>query len=71
MLEAYYIFNGRSPHLYRDFDMSDSSKFERAESIYFLEKFEQPIHTLLHKPEWDTWGTQKWADGRLKTTAIY
>jgi hypothetical protein len=71
MLEPYLIFNGRTPHLYMDGNMSNPESFRRAESVYFLEKFEQPIHTLLHKPSWDTWGTNDWADGSLQTTALY
>ena len=71
MLEPYYIFNGWTPHLYKDGNMSNPASFQRAQSVYFLEKFEQPIHLLLHKPKWDTWGTETWADGSLQTTGLY
>ena len=39
-LERNLIFNGQTPHLYKDFDMSNPENFRRAESVYFLEKFE-------------------------------
>lgn len=70
-LEPNLIFKGETPHLYENGDMTNASSFKRAESIYFLEKFEQPIHLLLHKPEWDRTGTATWADGSLQTTALY
>ena len=71
MLEPYLIFNGRTPHLYTDGNMSNPDSFQRAESIYFFEKYEQPIHLLLHKPSWDSSGTATWADSQLQTTALY
>ena len=71
MLEPNLVFNGRTPHLYADGDMSNPAGFRRAESVYFLEKFEQPIHLLLHKPAWERSGTADWADGSLQTTALY
>ena len=40
MLEPYHIFNGWTPHLYQDGNMSNPASFRRAESVYFLEKFE-------------------------------
>ena len=55
MLEPYYIFNGYSEQLY-----DENGVFRRARSVYFFEKYEQPIHTLLHKPSWDTFGTEGW-----------
>ena len=70
MLEPYLIFNGFSNQLYINQTMKPEN-FRRAQSVFFLEKFEQPIHTLLHKPSWDTWGTQNWTDPSLQTTALY
>ena len=40
MLEPYHIFNGLTWHLYKDGNMSNPDSFRRAESVYFLEKFE-------------------------------
>jgi hypothetical protein len=40
MMEPYLLFNGRY-NLPTD-----------AQSVYFFDKFEQPIHTLLHQPSW-------------------
>ena len=33
MLELYHVFNGRTPHLYKDGNFSDPNSFRRAESI--------------------------------------
>lgn len=52
MLDPYLIFNGYSNHLY-----NNEGKFERAQSIFFMEKYEQPIHLILHKSKYDNFGT--------------
>ena len=38
--EPNLVFNGKTPHLYLDGNMSNPESFRRAESVYFLEKFE-------------------------------
>ena len=70
MLEPYLIFNGFSDHLYINKTMKPEN-FRRAQSVFFAEKFEQPAHTIMHKPSWDTWGTQNWTDPSLQTTTLY
>jgi hypothetical protein len=52
MMEPYLLFNNR-------YNLPS-----RAESIYFFDKFEQPIHTLLHRPSWNE-------EGKMQTTALY
>ena len=52
MLEPYNIFNGRSPHLYigPPDPKTGKSTFETPHSIYYFDKFEQPVHLLSHSP---------------------
>jgi len=58
MLEPYSIFNGRSPHLYT-VDEDGHSTFVPAHSVYYFDKYEQPVHLLHHSQE------------PFKTTAMY
>ena len=39
MLEVYLVFNGHTPHLYKNGDFNDPKSFRRAESIFILNKY--------------------------------
>ena len=51
MLEPYDIFNGRSHHLYTGPIDKNTGKpgFFPPYSIYYFDKFEQPVHLLSHR----------------------
>ena len=51
MLEPYNIFNGRSHHLYigPPDEKTGKPRFETPMSVYYFDKFEQPVHLLSHR----------------------
>ena len=65
MLEPYDIFTGRSQHLHvGPLDKTTGKpRFETPQSIYYFDKFEQPVHLLSHIPHRRIRG--------LQTTSMY